>query len=125
AAAPVRACVVACGAPAHDGCFSGGLPLVRKGKVPAWATHAAPALAPRWSYPIRQEEFMLKELKPVTLGVIVGNRGFFPKHLCVTGRETILKVLEEEGIRAVIVGAEETPYGSIGTMEDARKCADL
>lgn len=68
---------------------------------------------------------MLKELKPVTLGVIVGNRGFFPKHLCVSGRETILKVLEEEGIRAVIVGAEETPYGSIGTMEDARKCADL
>ena len=27
-----------------------------------------------------------------TLGVIVGNRGFFPDHLCDTGRKTILKV---------------------------------
>ena len=29
-----------------------------------------------------------------TLGVIVGNRGFFPNHLCETGREDILRVLE-------------------------------
>lgn len=41
-----------------------------------------------------------------TLGVIIGNRGFFPKHLCVSGRETILKVLEAEGIRAVRAGGE-------------------
>ena len=33
--------------------------------------------------------------KPVTLGLIVGNRGFFPSHLCEEGREIILKVLEE------------------------------
>ncbi len=68
---------------------------------------------------------MAVEIKPVTLGVIVGNRGFFPKHLCVTGRATMLDVLEQEGIRAVIVDADETPYGSIGTLEDARKCAAL
>ncbi len=41
-----------------------------------------------------------------TLGVIIGNRGFSPKHLCVSGRETILKVLEAEGIRAVRAGGE-------------------
>ena len=41
-----------------------------------------------------------------TLGVIIGNRGFFPKHLCVSGRETILKVLGAEGIRAVRAGGE-------------------
>ena len=35
-------------------------------------------------------------MKPVTLGVIVGNRGFFPGHLCEKGRATILKVLQEE-----------------------------
>jgi hypothetical protein len=29
-----------------------------------------------------------------TLGVIVGNRGFFPDHLCETGREEILRVLD-------------------------------
>ena len=37
-----------------------------------------------------------------TLGVIVGNRGFFPDHLCQTGREAVLRVLAEEGIEAVI-----------------------
>ena len=40
--------------------------------------------------------------KPTTLGVIVGNRGFFPAHLCDEGRKTILKVLAEEGINAFI-----------------------
>jgi L-fucose isomerase-like protein len=64
-------------------------------------------------------------MKPVTLGVIVGNRGFFPKHLCVTGRETVLKVLEEEGIKAIAVGLEETPYGSVESIADAHKLADL
>ena len=33
-----------------------------------------------------------------TLGVIIGNRGFFPSHLCEKGRTTILKVLKDEGI---------------------------
>jgi L-fucose isomerase-like protein len=61
----------------------------------------------------------------VTLGVIVGNRGFFPDHLCDTGRKTILKVLEEEGIRAVALDPSQTKCGSIVSLEDAQKCADL
>ena len=40
-------------------------------------------------------------MKEVTLGVIVGNRGFFPSHLCETGRETILNILAQEGINAI------------------------
>ena len=63
--------------------------------------------------------------KPVTLGIIVGNRGFFPGHLCEGGRVTILKVLEEEGIQAVAISPEETPYGSVESLADARKLADL
>ncbi len=62
--------------------------------------------------------------KPV-LGVIVGNRGFFPDHLCETGRQTILKVLEEEGIIPVTLTPEETEFGSVETLADAKKCADL
>lgn len=62
--------------------------------------------------------------KPV-LGVIVGNRGFFPDHLCDTGRQTILKVLEEEGINAVALTSAETPFGSVESLADAQKCADL
>ncbi|MCD6520812.1 MAG: fucose isomerase, partial [Anaerolineae bacterium] len=60
-----------------------------------------------------------------TLGVIVGNRGFFPSELCKSGRETILRVLEEEGIKAVALGPQDTPYGSVETYQDAQKCAEL
>lgn len=60
-----------------------------------------------------------------TLGVIVGNRDFFPDHLCATGREAILQVLAEEGIEAVILPFEATESGAIEDLGDARKCADL
>jgi L-fucose isomerase-like protein len=62
--------------------------------------------------------------KPV-LGLIVGNRGFFPDHLCESGRETILKVLEEEGITPITLSPEDTKFGSVETLTDAQKCADL
>lgn len=65
------------------------------------------------------------ELKTPTLGVIVGNRGFFPAHLAESGRTTILKVLEEEGIRAICLTPEDTKYGSIVSVADTEKCADL
>ena len=61
----------------------------------------------------------------VTLGVIVGNRGFFPSHLCETGRQEVLRVLAEEGIRTVALDAGDTPFGSVETLRDAEKCAAL
>jgi L-fucose isomerase-like protein len=60
-----------------------------------------------------------------TLGVIVGNRGFFPAHLADSGRKTILQVLAEEGINAVALTPEDTQYGSIVSHADSQKCADL
>ncbi len=60
-----------------------------------------------------------------TLGVIVGNRGFFPAHLCESGRATILKVLKEEGFDAVALSPTDTKYGSVVTYEDSKKCAAL
>ncbi len=60
-----------------------------------------------------------------TLGVIVGNRGFFPSHLCESGRETVLNVLEEAGINTIALGPEDTEYGSVESLSDAQKCADL
>jgi L-fucose isomerase-like protein len=63
--------------------------------------------------------------KPVTLGVIVGNRGFFPDQLCETGRTTILNVLENEGIRAVALSPEETKLGTVESLSDAKKLAEL
>ncbi|HHX44146.1 MAG TPA: fucose isomerase [Chloroflexi bacterium] len=60
-----------------------------------------------------------------TLGVIVGNRAFFPAHLARSGRETILRVLEEEGLGAIALSLEDTQYGSVVTYEDSKKCAEL
>ena len=60
-----------------------------------------------------------------TLGIIVGNRGFFPAHLCESGRRDILRVLEEEGIKAVTLPPEATKFGAVESLSDAHKCADL
>ncbi|MCC6242367.1 MAG: L-fucose/L-arabinose isomerase family protein [Gemmatimonadaceae bacterium] len=61
----------------------------------------------------------------VTLGVIVGNRGFFPGHLAATGRVEILQALEAEGIDAVIIDAAATNHGAIESRDEARACAAL
>jgi L-fucose isomerase-like protein len=60
-----------------------------------------------------------------SLGLIVGNRGFFPDHLCDTGRKTILKVLAEEGINAVILPATVGKFGTVESLSEAQQCADL
>jgi L-fucose isomerase-like protein len=64
-------------------------------------------------------------MQKTTLGIIVGNRGFFPDHLCETGREEVLRVLAEEGIEAVILSVEDTNFGSVETLQDSEKCAAL
>ena len=60
-----------------------------------------------------------------TLGVILGNRGFFPDELCKSARVTILKVLEEEGFKVVSLSQNDTKYGTVETFQDAKKCAEL
>jgi L-fucose isomerase-like protein len=59
------------------------------------------------------------------LGIIVGNRGFFPAHLCETGRRDILRVLDEEKIQTVALPSEATKFGAVESLADAQKCADL
>jgi L-fucose isomerase-like protein len=59
------------------------------------------------------------------LGVIVGNRGFFPDHLCESGRETILEVLEAQGIDAIALPVDATTFGAVESISDAGKCAQL
>jgi len=60
-----------------------------------------------------------------TLGLIVGNRGFFPSELCEEGRKRVLKVLAELGIDVVALTPEDTPFGTVESYEDAKKCAAL
>jgi L-fucose isomerase-like protein len=60
-----------------------------------------------------------------TLGIIVGNRGFFPAHLCDSGRKEILATLEKAGIGTIILPTTATKFGAVESMEDTQKCADL
>jgi len=60
-----------------------------------------------------------------TLGVIIGNRGFFPDRLCDSGRKEILRALGNSGIEAVILPETARKFGSVESMEDAQQCADL
>lgn len=60
-----------------------------------------------------------------TLGIIVGNRGFFPDHLCNSGRKEILQLLKAQGFETVILSDQATKFGAVETIEDAQKCADL
>ena len=61
----------------------------------------------------------------MTMGVIIGNRGFFPDHLAKTGREEMLQVLEQAGMNAVALSPEQSKYGAVETHEEAKRCAAL
>src|SRR5499427_1785020 len=78
----------------------------------------------RWATRKTAIGVMAKE-KKMTMGVIIGNRGFFPDHLAKSGREEILAVLAKAGINAVTLGPEESKYGAVETHEEAKRCAAL
>jgi L-fucose isomerase-like protein len=61
----------------------------------------------------------------IKLGIIIGNRGFFPAHLCDTGRKEILATLEKLGIGVVTLPMSATKFGAVESVADAQKCADL
>src|SRR5688572_26590563 len=63
--------------------------------------------------------------RPTTLGVIVGNRDFFPDVLVGEARKDLAKLFQILGIRAVMLTPEQTKLGGVETYADARKCADL
>jgi L-fucose isomerase-like protein len=60
-----------------------------------------------------------------TLGLIVGNRGFFPDELAREGREKVIAVLEKMGFEVVALTPQDTKFGTVETWEDAQKCARL
>ncbi len=58
------------------------------------------------------------------LGVIFGNRDFFPDRLVPDARREVSALLAELGIDAVMVSPEETKLGGVESFDDARKCAE-
>jgi L-fucose isomerase-like protein len=63
--------------------------------------------------------------RPATIGVIIGNRDFFPDVLVGEARKDLNRLFDTLGIRAVMLTPEQTKLGGVETYADARKCADL
>ena len=51
----------------------------------------------------------------ITLGVIIGNRDFFPDKLVSEARVDILRVLEMQEIKAILLGENDTKLGGVET----------
>ena len=73
-------------------------------------------------YEGRQWDFMANKM---TMGLIVGNRGFFPDHLAKSGREEMLAALAAADIDVVALTPQESKYGAVETREESRRCAEL
>ncbi len=63
--------------------------------------------------------------KEMTLGIIVGNRGFFPDELAQTGREEMIQAVLNAGIHPVVLGPQDSKHGAVETRGEAKACADL
>jgi L-fucose isomerase-like protein len=63
--------------------------------------------------------------KKMTMGLIVGNRGFFPDQLAKTGRDEMTQALQKAGMDVVVLGTEESKHGAVETYEEAKRCAAL
>jgi L-fucose isomerase-like protein len=66
----------------------------------------------------------MKNPAPV-LGVVFGNRDFFPDRLVPDARADVTRVFAELGLEAVMLEPSVTKLGGVETFADARKCADL
>src|SRR3954471_6226396 len=66
-----------------------------------------------------------RKTRPATLGVIIGNRDFFPDVLVGEARKDFVKLFESLNITPIMLSPTETKLGGVETYAEARKCADL
>ena len=64
-------------------------------------------------------------LRPPTLGVIYGNRDFFPDQLITEARSDITALFGRLGIEAVQLSDSDSKLGGVETFAEAQKCAAL
>ncbi|MBS1653592.1 MAG: L-fucose/L-arabinose isomerase family protein [Bacteroidetes bacterium] len=60
-----------------------------------------------------------------TLGVIIGNRDFFPDKLVAEARTEILDLFKKLNITPVLLSDADTKLGGVETFGEAQKCATL
>jgi len=63
--------------------------------------------------------------RKMTMGLIVGNRGFFPDHLAKSGREEMIRVLQKASIDVVVLDPQQSKHGAVETHDEAKRCAQL
>src|SRR2546426_10475955 len=63
--------------------------------------------------------------KKMTLGMIVGNRGFFPDHLARTGHQEMKAVLEAAGVEVIAVTEAGSKDGAVETRPEGAEWAAL
>jgi L-fucose isomerase-like protein len=70
-------------------------------------------------------ERRMSNKRKMTMGIIVGNRGFFPDHLAKTGRDEMIQALQKAAIDPVVLAPEQSKHGAVETYDDAKRCAEL
>jgi hypothetical protein len=58
----------------------------------------------------------------MTMGLIVGNRGFFPDHLAKSGREEMMQMLHKAGMDVVVPGPEHSKHGAVKRLKKPNAC---
>ncbi|MBD0287787.1 MAG: fucose isomerase, partial [Flavisolibacter sp.] len=61
----------------------------------------------------------------VNLGVIIGNRDFFPDKLVGECRSDLLAAFQKANIMPIMLDENETKLGGVETFQEAQKCAAL
>ena len=60
-----------------------------------------------------------------TLGIIIGNRDFFPDKLVAEARTDVLKLCQQLNIRPVLLSDTDSKLGGVETFAEVQKCAAL
>jgi L-fucose isomerase-like protein len=64
-------------------------------------------------------------MSDMTVGVIFGNRDFFPDQLVGEARTEVKKILDQNQVKSIILNTSETKLGGVESYADAQKCAQL
>src|SRR5690349_6842888 len=67
----------------------------------------------------------MKTTAKSTLGVIIGNRDFFPDKLVGEARTEIVSLFEKLNITPILLTDADTKLGGVETFKEAQRCADL
>ncbi|WP_428666022.1 L-fucose/L-arabinose isomerase family protein [Runella sp.] len=61
----------------------------------------------------------------MTLGIIIGNRDFFPDSLVEKARTEIIEVFAQLKLKPILLDSSDTKLGGVETYKEAQKCAEL